>query len=445
VSGLQKEGVPPRPLAAPCILARTRMSDLSFFDPPIEIAAGSPRLEMILSRLRYSGMRPYPASHPIDFSAPDPLLIDIPTATRDVLDALSRAAMVQVHRQIVLVDTSGAQLPSGGETVLLRRDHDLGALKSRLTALARRAVRLREAEIRRDTASALGIRIPSADLAAVPSLLYIGEGSPLFLSLQGPLRQREIDLTAAISRDTARQYMAERRFAAALVDLDSFRGDASATARWIAEENGLGALPIIALSHPDLTLNDSQNTVIALATEVVDVTGRMAHIVSLIETVCRRLVAFTPVMPHPAQASVLADFTTGLFSRRFMELHIARQMEVSTQRADPLCVLTFRLDPALAVSRPAQLAFADIIRRQIRDADCPALMQPGVFAISLPATPYRGGMRLAERISDAAARHPGFSGQDFAYRVIEKRAYHSADTLLSAGLTGPMLRPRLAA
>jgi hypothetical protein len=126
-------------------------------------------------------------------------------------------------------------------------------------------------------------------------------------------------------------------------------------------------------------------------------------------------------------------------------LHIARQMEVSTQRADPLCVLTFRLDPALAVSRPAQLAFADIIRRQIRDADSPALMQPGVFAISLPATPYRGGMRLAERISDAAARHPGFSGQDFAYRVIEKRAYHAADTLLSAGLTGPMLRPRLAA
>jgi GGDEF domain-containing protein len=171
----------------------------------------------------------------------------------------------------------------------------------------------------------------------------------------------------------------------------------------------------------------------------------MAHIVSLIETVCRRLVAFTPVMPHPAQASVLADFITGLFSRRFMDLHIARQMEVSTQRADPLCVLTFRLDPAISTSRPAQLAFAEIIRSQIRDADCPALMQPGVFAISLPATPYRGGIRLAERISETAARHPGFSEGGFGYRVIERRAYHSADTLLSAGVTGPLLRPRLAA
>jgi len=421
------------------------MSDLSFFDPPIEIAAASPRIEMITSRLKASGMRPYPAAHPIDFSAPDPLLIDISTATRDVLDALSRAAMVQVHRQIVLVDISESQLPHAGETVILRRDRDLTALKSRLVALARRASRLREAEIRRDTASALGVRIPAADLNAVPSVLYIGEGSPLFLSLQGPLKQRGIEVTAAISRDTARRYMAEHRFASALVDLESFSADDSTTARWIAEENGLGALPIIALTHPDLPLNDRQNTVIALATEVVDATGRMAQIVSLIETVCRRLVAFAPIMPRPSVASALTDFATGLFNRRFMEAHIGRQMEVSTQRADPLSVLTFRMDPGIAASIPAQKEFADIIRSQIRDADCPALLQPGTFAISLPATPYRGGVRLADRISEFAARHAPLTGSGFGWRVIEKRAYHSPETLLGAGITGPMLRPRLAA
>ena len=151
------------------------MSDLSFLDPPIEIAAESPRTEMIFSRLKASGLRPYPAAHPIDFSAADPLLIDIATATRPILEALSRAAMVQVHRQIVLLDTSASQLPSAGETVILRRDRDLAGLKSRLTALARRSSRLREAEIRRDTAAAFGVRIPQADLTAVPSLLYIGE------------------------------------------------------------------------------------------------------------------------------------------------------------------------------------------------------------------------------------------------------------------------------
>lgn len=421
------------------------MSDLSFLDPPIEIAAESPRLEILASRLRASGMRPYPATWPVDFSAPDPLLIDIYTAGRDLLDALSRAAMVQAHRQVVLLDTSNSQLPASGETIIVRREEDLGALKSRLMALARRASRLREADIRRDTASALGIRIPPADLNAVPSLLYIGEGSPLFLSLQGPLRQRGLEVTASISRETARRYMAEHRFAAALVDLDSFHGDASGTTRWIAEENGLGALPIIALTHPEMILNDRQTTVVSLATEVIDAAGRMAQIVSQIETVCRRLVAFAPIMPRPATASILTDFATGLFSRRFMETHIARQMEVATQRAEPLCVLTFQMDPAVAISLPAQQEFAAFLRAQIRDADCAALMSPGAIAISLPATPYRGAVRLAERICDGALRQAPLTGNAFGWRVVEKRAYHTPEMLLGAGFMGSMLRPLLAA
>jgi PleD family two-component response regulator len=421
------------------------MSDLSFFDPPIEIAAESPRLELITSRLKASGLRPYPASHPIDFSAADPLLIDIATATRSTLEALSRAAMVQVHRQVVLLDTSGGPLPPSGETVILSRDEDMGALKPRLMALARRASRLREAEIRRDTASAMGVRIPAADLHAVPSLLYIGEGSPLFLSLQGPLKRQGIDLTAAISRDTARRYMAERRFAAALVDLESFGSANSTTAKWIIEDGGLGALPVIALTHPDLQMTDLQNTIMALATEVVDATGRTAEIVPRVETVCRRLVAFAPAMPQPATASALTDETTRLFNPRFIERHIARQMDVSMLRAEPLCVLTFRLDAFMAGMVSAQQEFADVIRSQIRDADCPAHLAPGTFVITLPATPFRGGVRLADRISDFSAIHAKISGTGFGWRVVERRACHTPQSLLSAGLTGPLLRPRLAA
>ena len=51
------------------------MLDLSFLDPPIEVAATGPRLETILSSLRAHGMRAYPASDPIDFEATEPLLI----------------------------------------------------------------------------------------------------------------------------------------------------------------------------------------------------------------------------------------------------------------------------------------------------------------------------------------------------------------------------------
>ncbi len=421
------------------------MSDLSFFDPPIEIAASGLRQDLIMSRLKASGLRPYPASHPIDFTAADPLLVDIASVSRDVLEGLSRAEMVQLHRQIVLIDLTDFQVPLSGDAILVRRDEDLGALKGRLMALARRASRLREAQLRRETAATLGLRIPAADLNSTPSLLYIGEGSALFLSLQGPLKQRGLGITAAISRETARQYMASHRFTAALVDLESLRDRDAPTAHWIAEENGLGGLPLIALTHPELRQNDHQTAIVGLATEVVDAAGRMASIVTQIEAVSRRMVAFAPIMPRPAMASILADFTTGLFSRRFLEAHIGRQMDAAAQQAEPFCVVTFRMDPAQAGSLAAQRAFAEIIRTQIRDSDCPALMQPGLFAITLPATPYRGGTRLAERIADHAVPNPALGGDGFGWRVIEKRAYHSAETLLDAGMTGPWLRPRLAA
>ncbi len=421
------------------------MSDLSFFDPPIEIAAASPRLEMIASRLKASGMRPYPASDPIDFSAPDPLLIDVATARREVLRALSRAAMIRVHRQVVLFDTQSLHLPTSGEAVLVRRDEDLGALKSRLMAIARRSIRLREAEIRRETAGALGIRIPPADLDAVPSLLYIGAGSPLFLSLQGPLKQRGIEVAAAISRDTALRYMAEHRFGATLVDLDSFEADETSTTRWITEQNGLSALPMMVLTHPEAPLNDRQTTVISMATEVIDTNGQLAEMVTLFETACRRLTALAPVMPRPAHASILTDYTTGLFSRQFLKMHINRQMDVATQRAEPLCVLTFQLDPPAAISIPAQKEFADILRASIRESDCPALLSPGTFAITLPSTPFRGGVRMAERISDFAAQNAPLVRSQFGWRVIERRAYHTAQMLLGAGTMGHLTRPRFAA
>ena len=171
----------------------------------------------------------------------------------------------------------------------------------------------------------------------------------------------------------------------------------------------------------------------------------MAQIVSLIETVCRRLVAFTPLMPRPGEHRELTDFTTGLFNFAFMEAHIARQMEIATQRAEPLSVLTFCLDPALIQTLQAQQDFAGIIRSQIRDSDCAALLRPGTFAISLPATPYRGAIRLAERIASAVeTKAPGI-GPRFGWRIAEKRAYHTPKTLLVTGQVGPMLRPRIAA
>jgi GGDEF domain-containing protein len=108
-------------------------------------------------------------------------------------------------------------------------------------------------------------------------------------------------------------------------------------------------------------------------------------------------------------------------------------------------VLTFCLDPVLAQSIKAQQDFAGIIRSQIRDSDCPSLLRPGTFAISLPATPYRGAIRLAERIASAVEKNAPGIGTRYGWRITEKRAYHTPKTLLVTGQVGPMLRPSIAA
>lgn len=420
------------------------MLDFSFYDPPIEVAATSPRLEMIVSRLKVSGLRPYTASASIDFSAPDPLIVDRESVSPDALERLSRAAMIGVPRQIVILNTQGLPVPRIDGAIHLRLDKDLTSLRSRLAALARRASRQREATIRRATAIELGAKLPPVDVDAVPALLYLGDGSPFFLSLQGDLRQRGVEITAALSRPTARQHMTSKRFAAALIDLSMAHEDASGMGRWISEEDGLAGLPLIVLSRPQADFTERELALLSHATEIIDPAADDETIVTAIETQCRRLHASAPMMPLPGlSALAVTDLVSGLFTRGFFEAHLPRQMEIASEQAEALSVLTLRLDVEFSNSRPAQHAAGDIIRSQIRDTDCAALVQPGVYAISLPATPYRGGVRLAERINDAMSRagnHPGLS-----WRVTEKRSYHTPQTFLAASLIGPFVRIRIAA
>ena len=420
------------------------MLDFSFYDPPIEVAAASPRLEMIVARLKASGLRPYPAAEAPDFCAPDPLLVDLESAPRAILERLARAAMIGVPRQIVLLDTSGRPAPRIDGAIHLRQDRDLPILKSRLAALARRASRQREASIRRETTLELGAKLPPIDVDAVPALLYLGEGSPFFLSLQNGLRRRGVEMTAALSRQTARQHLTSKRFAAALIDIAGSEDDPGGIHDWIVRQDGLSGLPLIVAAHPDTDFTERQLGLLSHAAEIVDPSASEAVILTMIETQCRRLHAGAPMMPLPGLVLKVTDIVSGLFSRTFFEAHLPRQMQAASDQAETLSVLTLRLGPAAAKSRDVQKAAGHTILRQIRDTDCAALMQPGVFAISLPATPYRGGVRLAERIDEALGRmgkeHPGLS-----WRVTEKRNYHTPQTFLAASLIGPFVRTRIAA
>ena len=223
------------------------MSDMSYLDPPIEIAATSPRLELIMSRLRSSGLRPYAASEQLDFESNGPLLVDIESVSRTTLEYCARACMRGLSRPMIILDVSDVGL-NLSDVITLRRDRDLTMLKGRLAALARRESRNAEVAIRAETARAFGMSPPDSSAHTSPELIYVGEGSPIFLSLQGALKARGLSLTAAISPSTVRDYLSSRRFTAALFDLTSEQALDAIHIQGPQAGDMLSSVPIFALA-----------------------------------------------------------------------------------------------------------------------------------------------------------------------------------------------------
>ncbi|MFN7054123.1 hypothetical protein [Hyphomonas sp.] len=418
------------------------MMDLSFLDPPVEVAAASPRLEMILSKLRLSGLRPFSASATPELDAPDTLLVDLASAPPAYTSLAALREVPAGYRQLVFLHAPGGFQPCPAGAICLPRDEDIPGLRARLAAEARRLARQREARIRQDTAQDLGAE-PENPAAHALHLLYLGDWSARFLSLQKALQARGVQLTAALSHQTARQHMAGRRFTAALAGIDASEADAARLAAWVTGEEGLRGLPLILTGTPGPGISAPHAALLGQASAILEAEEDEAGLADAVAAECRRLDAGAPMMPKPGLALVTSDIVSGLFNRSFFEAHLPRQMQVAAAQAEPLSVLTLRLDVADARSRPAQKLMGEVIARHIRETDCAALIQPGVFAVSLPATPYRGGVRLAERIGDGLTRTGDAPG--FSWRVTERRSYHTAHTLLSASLIGPFVRTRIAA
>ncbi len=415
------------------------MSDMSFLDPPIEVAANSPRLDMLVTRLKAHGMRPYPGKAPIDFSASDPLLIDLQSVSAATLERCARACMAGPTRQLVLLDTTGNGV-NITDAIVIQRDRDLTILKSRLASLARRDARAREVVRRRDTAVSLGAVAPKVDPDETPHVLYLGDGSDLFLSLQGALKERGLCVTAALSALTAQDYLASRRFAAALVDLTPRSRDATSFIDWTSPAGAPANVALFVLVDGSAELTDTQRAAMAQAAEVIFVEGSSERIAARIEKYARQYMASAPIVPSPGLTSRVSDINTGFFSRRFFDVHVHKQIEDAALFAQPFSLLTLKLSGAGPVDHRAMRALADCVRPILRETDCPAVMATDTIAISLLATPYRGGVTIAERIGSAVRRQGMIEPEQLAWRVVERRNYHNGKTLLGAALTGPFTR-----
>lgn len=426
------------------------MTDLTYMDPPIDVVASSPRLEMIVARLRASGMRPSYANATLIQPSPVPLLIDLESMPQSTLSQLLRLDAAEAPRQLVTLGRGSCPVKP---IISISRDEDLSALPSRLAGHNRRKLRDEEIRLRALSAEDLGETIPSPIEGPTPDILYLGDGSAFFLALQAALRDTDINLTAALSYATACDYLEKNRFSAVLIDLSEGSDQGLKLLERADADARIAGLPVYVCVREDEHLTPRAQAAIANATDVIspgaspgDTAARIAHL-------AYSRASARPIEPMARLASPMSDISTGLFSRKYFEIHLPRQMAATDVREAPLTLLTLRLkskDDDHA-ARGALPDFAKIIKPLLRETDCASRLDSTTIAISMPDAPYAGAVRMAERIIDALGNEKlGMAGSPLPFggalgwRAVERRSYHDADKLISSATNGPFSRIRAA-
>lgn len=415
------------------------MPDLTYMDPPIEVAATGVRFKIVAARLRSGGMRPYASGDRVDFEASDPLLIDLASVSKDVLQACRKACLRGLSRRLIILDTAEAGLFLS-DVLTVRRDRDLVMLKGRLSAMARREARSMEVEIRAETAQAFGIVPSAASPDMVPELLYLGQSSPMFLSLQNALRAKGVSVTAALSRNMASDYLSTRRFSAALVDMISASDSGAHLPDRTEPGEWLNGLPILALIQGDSRRPDDAHDLLSHADEIIERQDSEPDVVKRIESLSRKYQALRPARPTGPVTRGVCDDATGLFSSAFLEAHLERQIDVSNQRAEALSVMTLKLAGEHRSDVRLLERLATCLGPLLRETDCAAVVETGTIAVSMPLTSYHGAVQLSKRIAEAIAEMDELAGLTLNWRVVEKRNVHTAKALLEASLSGPFMR-----
>lgn len=413
------------------------MSDTSYMDPPIEIAATGTRLKIIAARLRTGGMRPYEATDIIDFHSTDPLLVDIASVGVDALESCRDACMAGLSRPLIILDVANSGL-NLSDAITLRRDRDIPLIKGRLNAMARRAARALEVKIRAETARDFGAETIALG-RQTPALIFLGQSSPLFLSLQTALTARGISLTSALTRTATREYLTDRRFTAALLDMTLTDRDSRILDQF-APGDWLNGLPVVALIDGDAHQPGEVRSILSQCDDIIECQDSEPAFVDRIVDLSEKYLVAIPLQPSAATPAGATDRITGIFSRRFLEMHLERQIAIADTRSEALSVMTLKLTGDQRADTDALASLARCAQNLMRETDCAAVVEPGTIAVSLPLTTYRGGVQLAKRIAITIAEEDRLAELVLNWRVVEKRAFHTAQTFLEAGLTGPFMR-----
>ncbi len=392
--------------------------DHGFDNPQIEVLSESPRLEMLQARLRQAGLRPVRAAIPLDPARAEPLLLDTLTISSEQMRSFALdCAQSDATRLLVVLGAVPEALAA--LSILHLKDVDqIPTLLTRLSIRQREVRRQREHGLRSKTASKLGLQPNEGSKRQSHRILYLGESSLRFAPLRAALSNNQVDTVAALSQYTAQDYLSTGRFDAIVLHPQAPDDEA---AKYLARFTPLaqnGSLKLFLIEEPGLRsqLPPSQAHKVTSLLDATDAPETIAiDIASHLSNINR------DVFRDNRLGSRAHEQGTDLYTRPFLEAHLDTQFSECEATGEALSLLTV----SITNNHEEFKKVAAIVDKLLRDTDLAARLNANLICISLPATPYRGAVRLARRIEAA------YDGQ-LEWRAVERRRFHTIETLLAA-------------
>lgn len=389
-----------------------------FDDPSIEVLSENPRLSLLQSRLKQGRLRAVRAALPLRVDIGVPLLID--TTVDQIVEKLGPWFQTWLaspnKRPLAVIGDSPLPLDSGA-LIMIEDAEGLLKLRERLSIRNREALRSHELQKRSETARKLGANETGAmEPRRGSRVLFVGEASASFGALKTVLREHKIDLVAALTHLTARDYLSEGSFSALLLEPTYADDEAIRFLKAFCAGDDRVQTPFLLIEDPkrmvpiDPHLRNQARLIISKA-ESINLAAE--QVVSAIAKQDEASVPTTHSLP------AIHDRETGLYAPSFLREHLAATLQDCDIRGQALSLLY--LTPR---NRDYSLiALADAVKETLRETDLAARLDEHTLCVVMPETIYRSGLNLAHRLEKLT------QGQT-EWRVIERRQTHSLDDLL---------------
>lgn len=298
------------------------------------------------------------------------------------------------------------------------------ALPAQIAARARALFRLHTMEeIARRRAQVNALYGERPEIAVRPearsSVLYVGDASPRFMSLQHIMQADDVEVVAAFSSYSAFDYLHERSFDAVILNANGKADTAFTISSAMRRNARLYHTPVLLLTQSadrevaDEAFARGVSDIISAQTPDMEMRDR---ILTLTAERRRRRAAKSAL--EACREPRTLDIDTGLFHAGFLTSHLQDLINATDRNELSFTTLILNTELPDGIERPDDLSaekarrqFAAMLRHLLRSEDAACRLDNERFLAILPFTEEDGVAAVAARVS-AIAECTAFESED---------------------------------